>query len=273
MATDVNNPVYRQTFEAYWLGYVESKISGGTGMDLKDIPSYIDIVKLAFSNLWPHNQVSSCFVRQHKHGWDYIKSGAEFLHLRGQRVMMSIIGTPDPCVSWNSIEDPQAFAFNAKQFIIDDLGLDGIDIDNEGSHTPNESFFNVLQALRDALGPKGQSNALLTCVSYIPGRDLPWLKKYGHLLDHVSLMAYWTPYDQMIALFKQYAAVLGPENVLIGVGNKAANKGQNTPIEEVAKLAAYLEKGGIMEWALSADDALAYAEAIHQNLPKIKQPL
>jgi hypothetical protein len=253
----------KQIFEAYWLGYEASHQNGGEGLDLKEIPDYIDVVKLAFVNLWPHNEVSPCHVFQKNHGWKYIKEGSTFLHKRNKKVMMSIIGTPDPDVKWNKIQNPEAFAFNAKRLVIDDLGLDGIDIDNEDFENPGEAFFKVVAALRQTL----PQEALLTYTSYIPDRDLPWLKKYGNFFNWVSLMAYWKPYKEMIELFKQYADVLGNEKVLIGVANQA-NQGQNTPLEEVKQLASYPDKGGIMQWALSAEDSLKYAEAIHENLNK-----
>lgn len=89
------------------------------------------------------------------------------------------------------------WAANAKQFI-DDLGLDGIDIDNEDSNPLNENFFEVIKALRAALGPKGSPGSLLTYVTYKPGRDIKWLKEYGYLFDHVSTMAYWLDYDSIL---------------------------------------------------------------------------
>jgi chitinase len=267
MSNNNNNTIPRQLFEAYWQGYEKSRISNGSGLDLDEIPAYVNTIKLAFSNLWPHNQVSPCFLMQYKHGWEYIKKGAAFLHQRNQRVLMSIIGTPDPPVGWNTMSNPTEFAYNAKRFVIDDLGLDGIDIDNEEEEDPAEGFFALIKALREALGEKGSAKSLLTYVSYKPHRDLPWLKEYGYVFDYVSLMAYWLHYDQMLDLFKQYADVLGADNVLIGVGNKSTNPGQETPLEEVKKLAAYPDKGGIMLWTLSAKDAMEYAETIHTYLP------
>src|SRR4051812_7377479 len=121
-----NKTAKKQIFEAYWLGYEWSRKDGGAGLDLEEVPPYIDVVKLAFANLWPHNEVSPCYVFQKNHGWQYIKEGAAFLHKRNQKVMMSIIGTPDPEVKWNNIKDPEVFATYTKRLVIDDLGLDGI---------------------------------------------------------------------------------------------------------------------------------------------------
>ncbi len=227
------------------------------GIALAEVASQmpVNVVKVAFYNLFPNNNLTFCYGMSNKHGWGYTLAAVRELQAAGIKVMASIIGTPDPLVSWNDMTDPQAFAQNAKTLLIDQLGFDGIDVDNEDNVCPGPGFFAVVVALRAALGPKGCDKALLTYPTYISCRDLPWLKEIGHLFDWVSTMRYWGTTQEQIALWRQYADVLGPENVVIGV---ALRKNQSTSLETVKELAQWESQlgpgatGGMMLWNLSS---------------------
>jgi hypothetical protein len=272
----------RPVVEAYWQGYVDSARFGGGGVDLDQVASVmpVDVVKIAFYNLFPANGVTTCFGFGKSHGWGYTAAGIEALHQAGIRVLASLIGTPDPPVGWNDIADPAAFAGNVKALLVDELGCDGIDIDNEDPAAPDDVFMEVVTELRKALGPKGSGKALLTAVTYVPGRDLPWLKAVGGALDWVSTMAYWLDPDGQRSLFQQYAAVLGPANVLVGVGCPGATPpGQETSPQTVAAIAGWESTvgpgaaGGMMLWALSSGaPSLDYYGLIRDNLTTWNPP-
>lgn len=264
----------RPVVQAYWLGYVASTSSKppGTALDLSAISANtpVNVVTLAFYNIFPSSMVSICFGMSQGHDWTYTQQGIAALQQAGILVTASIIGTPQPPVSWNDL-DPKAFAQNAKTLLIDTLGCDGIDLDNEDSETPNEVFEQVILELRNALGPKGSPKSLLTLPSYIPGRDLPYLKKVGSALDWVSTMAYWLDASGQESLFKQYANVLGAANVLIGVS--CCSGGQSTSPETVKQVAQWESQqgagntGGMMYWNLSGGaDTTTYYDLIRNNL-------
>ncbi len=261
----------RPLVEAYWLGYFPSKQFGGVGLDLADIPAHtpVNVVKLGTYNLFLNNGLTFCFGMSNKHTWEYTRAGIKILQASGIKVLASILGTPDPLVNWN-LSDPKAFAQNAKTLLIDELGCDGIDVDNEDDVAPNDKFPDVVRELRAALGPKGSDKAILTAATYIPSRDLPWLKEVGKEFDWVSTMAYWYDTQGQINLWQQYADVLGPENVVIGV---SLREKQSTSLQTVAQVAQWETKkgagatGGMMLWHLSKGDLTqTYYDAIRKNL-------
>lgn len=260
----------RPMVQGYWLGYVDSHEYGGEGYDLAEIVTMpVDVVTIAFYNLFPSNMVSTCFGMSHKHDWSYTQQGIQTLQQAGIKVTASIIGTPNPQVGWNDIPDPAAFAANAKALLVDTLGCDGIDIDNEDDDQPGSGFFEVVQALRQALGPKGSGKALLSYVTYLPYRDLPWLKQIGDAFDWVSTMAYGGDAPDQESLWEQYADVLGGGNVLVGVD---CQDSQRTDPDTVAQVAQWENAkgagatGGMMLWNFSGSDANSYYDTIRSNL-------
>lgn len=269
----------RPMVQEYWLGYVQSANQGGSGIDLADVAKQApaDVVTIAFYNLFPSNMLTTCFGMSESHDWGYTQEGIATLQAAGIKVTASIIGTPSPPVGWNDIPDAATFAGNVKALLVDTLGCDGIDIDNEDPDQPDESFEEVVTALRAALGPKGSAKALLSCVSYDPGRDLPWLKDVGDAFDWVSTMAYWLDFDAQVALWQQYADVLGDTNVLVGVS--CCSGDQSTTLGTVEQLAAWETRrgagntGGMMLWnASGGSDTVPYYTAIRQGLSTIWSP-
>lgn len=246
----------RPLVEAYWLGYAESQQNGGPGLDLDQIPAQtpIDVVKIAFYNLYPANIITTCFGMSQHHGWGYTAAGIQSLHAAGIKVQASLIGTPDPVVGWDDIPDVDAFAATVKQLLIDDLGCDGIDLDMDGA-APSDDF-PLVPALRAALGPKGGDQSLLTCVVYQPWQDLSWLKNVGSDFDWITTMAYWDDFAAQQQLWQLYAEVVGGGNVVVGVACYA-NPGQNTTPGTVTQVAQWESAkgtgntGGMMLWNLS----------------------
>lgn len=238
----------KQAFLAYWLGYVEG------GPPLEETPPEVGIVALAFAVTAPSPQGDSITLDflTSKHSEAEMRAGAKALQARGVKVIMSINGTdsweghPD---GWGNL-NAEEFAANVKRIVVDDWGLDGVDLDQEGAAPPGDDFVAVIKALRAALGP----DALITTPVFIgPWRDA-YLPQVKDDLSMVMTMAYWNDFEGAKYLFEQYAALVGPEKMAIGVAN-SANPGQNTPIEAVPQIAAWnpdgASKAGVMLWNLN----------------------
>jgi hypothetical protein len=264
----VEEEMATEAFMAYWLGYQTG------GPPLEHTPASVGIVALAFAVTTPSPDGDSLtldFLTK-RHSAAEIRAGAKALQARGVKVVMSVSGNPKwpgHPTGWANL-NPKVFAANAKKIVVDDWGLDGIDLDNEEfSLTPGQDFVDVIAELRKAFGP----NALVTIPVFngLP-RDA-YLSKAAPNLSFVSTMAYWNDFDDQVALFEQYAALVGPEKVAIGVAN-AANPGQDTPFAAVPKLAAWdpagSKKAGMMLWCLNSpppDETAQWCAAIANNLP------
>jgi len=250
-----------QLFMGYWLGYAPG------GAPLQATPSSVGIVALAFAitSSGPEGDGITLKFLTSQHAADEIRAGAKALQARGVKVVMSIQGG-----SWVDL-DPEVFAANVKAVVVDQWGLDGVDLDNEAPSIPGENFVQVVKALRHALGP----DALLTLPVYMGRKRDAYLSQVRDAISFVSTMGYWSAFDVQIARFNQYAALVGPEKVAIGVADHA-NPGQNTKFPIVAQLAAWnpegTHKAGMMLWNLNQSDAEAdtttreWSAAIADNL-------
>ena len=250
-----------QTFLAYWLGYISE------GRSLQDTPDEVDTVALAFGVTAPGDTITTDFLTS-GHSEADIRRGVAALQARGKRVVMSISGNPhwpNHPFGWENL-NPTTFATNAKSLLIDDWGLDGIDLDNEGSYSPEASptgnFVQVIKALRDAFGP----DKSITLPVYLGSARDAYLAYVKDEIDAVFTMAYWNSYPDQIALLQTYQSLVGEDKAGIGVA-EAANPGQNTPFSEVPQLSSYAPKTGMMLWTLNSDDAPKWCGAIGQNLP------
>ncbi len=256
-----------QTFMAYWLGYNEG------GPPPEAAPASVGVVALAFAVNAPSDQgdtITLDFLTS-KHSAEEIRAGAKALQARGVKVLMSINGKPNwdgHPGGWGNL-DPKAYAANVKAIVVDDWGLDGVDLDNEDvSYTPDENFVEVIKALRAALGP----SALLTLPVYLGVTRDAYLAQVKDQISFVATMAYWNDVQGQTEMFDQYAGLVGPEKVAIGVAD-AANPGQNTAFADLAPLAAWnppgASKAGIMLWNLNApptDQTAEWCAEISENL-------
>ena len=250
-----------ETFMAYWLGYV------GPGNTLQQTLECVDVVALAFGVTAPGNTVTTDFLTS-AHSKEEILEGVRFLQSRGQKVVMSINGNPHwpgHPFGWENL-NPEEFATNVRKVVMEEWGLDGVDLDNEGAYAPTPSpdgnFVQVIKALRATLGPE----ARISLPVYLgPGRDA-YLKYVKEEIDYVYTMAYWNNYDGQISLLKQYQSLVGDDKAGIGVA-EAANPGQNTPFDIVPKLSQYTPKAGMMLWTLNSTEAEKWSETICDNMP------
>jgi len=266
----IEAPKSNQHFMGYWLGYAQG------GAPLEATPASVNIVALAFAvtSPGPAGDTIALEFLTSQHPADEIRAGAKALQARGVKVLMSINGKPDwagHAGGWDNL-DPEVFAANVKAIVIEQWGLDGVDLDNEaGSVIPGDNFVQVVKALRHALG----ADALITLPVFMgPKRDA-YLTQVRDDISFVSTMGYWSSFDIQIMRFNRYAALVGPEKVAIGVADHAS-PGQNTRFSIVARLAAWnpelSRKAGMMLWNLNQTDSeqdttREWCAAIGENLP------
>ena len=249
-----------QTFLAYWLGY---ETEGNT---LEQTPPNVGTVALAFALTAKGSTLSMHFLESGGTSVEDIQKSARFLQARGQKVVMSINGDKKYFKhGWKGL-DPEIFASNVKKIVIDEWGLDGIDLDNEDPMyspcaKPDGNFVQVIKALRKEVGPD-------KTISLPVFMDMPrdaYLTYVKDDIDYVFTMAYWNPYDGQISLLKTYQGIVGNEKAGIGVA-EAAPEGQNTDFEIVPKLSRYKPKAGMMLWSLNSCKAGKWSKAIADNL-------
>nr|WP_298931009.1 glycosyl hydrolase family 18 protein [uncultured Erythrobacter sp.] len=261
-----------QSITAFWLGYTPS---GGAdeGPLLDDTPDYVDRVVLAFSNLYPGNVTCNGFL-QKANSADKIKAGLAAIKANSPdtKLMLSIIGTPSPPVGWNTgITDPDEFG-KWLNYVCADWGFDGIDIDNEDlDSNPGQQFIDTVKGMRKAMPDK-----IITLDTYIFGRDKDVIKELADDLSGINTMAYFLEFDSMTALVEQYATIIDPSKISIGVKADLVSN-QGTSLEDTIKLSKWNPSGGakagMMLWNLSSDiEAVtgkpdgSWSKAIHENL-------
>jgi hypothetical protein len=261
--------IERPLVEAYWIDEDRASRFGGSPVGLEQILDVmpVDVVKIAPFVVTPLDGVAS-------QGSGF-EAGIARLRSAGARVQLSL-GGEEYSGGWNDPSDPEALAAAVKE-LVERLGADGVDIDNEDANgMPGERFEATVAALRAALG----DDALLTCVTYEPWRDLPWLRNVGHLFDWVTTMSYWDETDAQIALWRKYAEVVGGENVVVGVACPGcAAVDAETRLETVREVAEWISRegpeaaGGMMLWCLSAGPmSERFHEAITANLTSWRAP-
>lgn len=265
-----------EKFTAFWLGYVPSGTEEGVGPLLGATPASVDTVVLAFSNLYPGNVTCNGFL-QKSNSADAIKAGIAQIRANNPatKILMSIIGTPNPSVGWNTgITDPAAFGQWLAQ-VAADWDLDGFDIDNEDQDTfPGQQFIDTVKGMRQAMPDK-----IITLDSYLFYRDQDVIKALADDLTYLNTIAYFLDFNSMVDLVEQYATVIPPGKISIGVKSDLVGpRTQGTSLEDTAKLSAWEPSGGkkygMTLWNLSSDITAithqpdgAWTKAIVENLP------
>ena len=265
----------QQSITAFWLGYVPS---GGKdeGPPLGDTSPVVNTVSLAFSNLFPGNVTCNGFL-QKSNSEDDIRAGIAAIKANspGTKVILSVIGTPNPEVGWNNgITDPTAFG-QWLAYFTGDWGLDGIDIDNEDLNSnPGQPFVDTVRAMRAAM-----PDQMITLDTYIFERDKDVIAELRDDLTGINTMAYFLDLASMKELVESYATVIDPGKIWIGVkADKVGPISQGTSLADTKALAAWNPsagpKAGMMLWNLSSDIRAvtgepdgAWLRGIHDNLP------
>ena len=252
-----------EKFVVYWLGYHQDPPA------IQSLPKGIDVVNLFLLNLTSSANGTTLdydYITSKGTTWEEILSQSHVAQSNGVRVCASII-PPNAELIWNTIPDPDTFAENVYN-LVTEWGLDGIDIDAEQGQTvvANETFVSVVQALSKYFGPASDTGLIMSFVGYIFENDQPVLKPCASLFNYVMLMGYFWCYDTMIAEFNQYAAVVGSENLMFGIGGDP----WQTDLTETKQLAQWEPskgtKAGMMEFNINDDTNYQAADAIIQIL-------
>ena len=221
----------KETFVAYWGGYFNSPLT------LDKIPDYVDVVILAFAspNIINGASIMITDFLCSRYSENTIISWVKQIQSRGQKVLMSILDTPE--THWNNLNIPQ-FAQSMKQIAIDKWGCDGIDIDAESGMPDNvyiDNFIELVKEVRYAIG----YNKILTytCYTGTGGPDGQILTATINQIDWLNLMAYFDSFLEMIDLYQDYATIAGNE---ITIGVKAGM--EFTDLDEVEELCKWEPK-------------------------------
>lgn len=262
-----------QSITAFWLGYVPS--GEGAGPLLQATPPCVDVLILAFGNLFPGNTTCLQFL-QTSHSRDQIRAGLAALRRSSPdlKILLSLIGTPNPPVGWNTgITDPAAFGAWCAQ-LAREWDLDGFDIDNEDLDTfPGDAFVATVKGMRAAM-----PDAVLTLDTYLFERDRAVIAALSTTLTAINTMAYFYDFDAMTRLVEQYATVIDPGRIAVGVKAGKVGLDQGTSVADTAKLCRWNPgsgpKRGMMLWNLSQDIQSVtgqpdgtWIRTIHENLP------
>jgi len=258
------NTTSKEKFVVYWLGYHPNPPA------IQSLPQGIDVVNLFLLNLASSPSGTTLdynYITSQGTTWDEILSQSHAAQANGVKVCVSVI-PPNNDLIWNTIPDPDTFAENVYN-LVTQWGLDGIDIDPEqggGTIAPNQGFVAAVQALSKYFGPASDEGLIMSFVSYELYNDKTVLQPCASLFDYVMLMGYfWSEHD-MISQFKQYAAIVGNQNLMFGIGGDP----WITPLSETKALAAWepanASKGGMMEFNINDDANYQAADAIIQIL-------
>ena len=247
-----------EKFVVYWLGYHENPPA------IQSLPQGIDVVNLFLLNLTTSSggtTIDYNYITSQGTTWDEILSQAHAAQANGVKVCVSIL-PPNNSLIWNTIPDPETFAQNVYN-LVTEWGLDGIDIDPEqGGGVDNDVFVSVVQALSKYFGPASGTGLIMSFVSYELFNDQPVLEPCASLFSYVMLMGYFWPESEMIQQFEAYAAIVGNQNLMFGIGGDP----WQTPLSETQALAAWEPadsmKGGMMEFNINDDTNYQAAEAI-----------
>jgi len=259
------------TFDGFWAGFEDPALGAPT---LIDTPRFVNTVTLAFTGPADNNTYSTNYLCKY-YPAEAIQTWVKQLQDRGQRVLLSVYDNPDH--PWAKVDIP-VFVENAMPIIMDEWGVDGVDIDGESGAATGEDFIEVLQEFRKALGPVGSPKSILTLDTFaFSEQDRQIITAVKDELDWINLMAYFRSFDSMVSLFEQYATLIDPSKITIGVKPGKGWADQHTDLAEVKRLAAYQPKGatkkGMMLYTLSrdiphftGDPLFTWTQAIEDNL-------
>jgi hypothetical protein len=254
-----------EKFVVYWLGYHSNPPA------IQSLPKGIDVVNLFLLNLTTSPNGTTLdynYITSNGTTWDTILTQSKAAQANGVKVCVSII-PPNNSLIWNTIPDPDTFALNVYN-LVKSWGLDGIDIDPEqgpnGSTPPNQNFVTVVKSLSKYFGPTSNTGLIMSYVGYQLGGDQTVLKPCASLFNYVMMMGYWWGVSDMIEEFNQYAAIVGSQNLMFGIGGDP----WQTPLSVTQTLAAWEPakgtKGGMMEFNINDDTNYQAANAIIKAL-------
>ena len=253
-----------EKFVVYWLGFHENPPA------IQSLPTGINVVNLFLLNLTPSSggtTLDYTYITSKGTTWTEILDQSHQAQANGVKVCVSIIPPATNNPIWNTIPDPDTFALNVYN-LVKAWGLDGIDIDPEQGNdvAPDQGFITVVKSLSKYFGPAANTGLIMSYVGYQLFNDQIVLKPCASLFNYVMLMSYGSKVDAMIEEFKQYAAIVGAQNLMFGIGGDP----WQTPLSRTKKLAAWEpangSKGGMMEYNIDDDTNYQAADAIIKAL-------
>lgn len=249
-------------FVTYWLGYANQK------MIIEELPNGIDVINLFLINLDPDTTLQHLYLTSNGMSWATILAGVRIQQNRGVKVLASIMSTPDPQISWNTIANPAKFAADLHDLVVNKWGLDGIDIDPEmGGEMPNDNFIEVVWQLSRYFGPRSKSGKIMSYVTYQYYADEQLLKECNALFDYVALMGYFWDMETMTNQFELYAGLVSSKKLLFGV---QPGTNQSTSLNEAIQLTQWQPdnglKGGMMLFNINIDKDFLYTTKLIKAL-------
>lgn len=252
----------QEKFVVYWLGYHQNP------PPIQSLPKGIDVVNLFLLNLASSpggTTLDYTYITSQGTSWSTILGQSRMAQANGVKVCVSII-PPNSQLIWNTIPDPDVFAKNVYN-LVKLWGLNGIDIDPEQGGVPvNDRFVAVVKALSKYFGPASGTGLIMSFVSYQFSNDKLVLQNCAPLFDYVMLMGYFWSFSTMIQQFNTYAAVVGNQKMMFGIGGDP----WQTPLSVTKQLAAWeppnSNKAGMMEFNINDDANYQAANAIIQIL-------
>lgn len=249
-------------FIAYWLGYANQK------MTIEELPDGIDVINLFLINLDPDKTLQNLFLTSNGMSWEDILAGVRIQQRRGVRVLASIVSAVHPKICWNTIADPNTFAANVYDLVVNTWGLDGIDIDPEmGGDVPNDTFIKVIRALSKYFGPKSSTGKTMSYITYQYYSDEQLLKQCNAFFDYVALAGYLWDMETMINQFELYAGLVSSKKLLFGI---QPGLHQSTSLMEAIQLSQWQPdnglKGGMMLFNINIDKEFSYTNQLITSL-------
>jgi hypothetical protein len=255
---------------SYWIPQVGIGSGGQTdyvAVPLTDVLNYVlpggppqtQVVFLAFatfiSSAAPYVDIPDAIVQQMTLQPGQSQTNVQQLQAAGIKVLLSFVGSQG--YGWDGISDANDFAQWVQTNVIEEYGLDGIDIDNEFSGLSDpQNFMNTIGTLRSALDGSLLTKALWQDGEYfmIPvAQGFPNSGAYlGQLLDFGSSMAYGYDFEEQIAFIKSYHDLevngtnvgMDWNQLAIGVQAGPPDQGWMTRIDEVYQLAQWCVEPG-----------------------------
>lgn len=270
-------------FIAYWLGYRSKDPHGKLTPALEAIPDYVDVVVLAFALVRTHNDIDPKFMFNPPNSASSIKTGVKALQARGKKVLLSVGGWGGNC--WANVTDAGKLTTSIMA-LVNDWGLDGVDIDYEGDNTlqdwmtvpacPAPSGRNhttmlddLVLRLRDILGPR----RYLTAVTVSGNQYISSALGQFNWIATMDYSGTYT-YDNLAATYLQAYPKATFVPYVLGV----ISDPKQESVDYVEKLCAHKAPRGslsMMLWDLSEDNpgfthlpTWTYASKINQYLPR-----
>jgi len=261
-------------FIGYWLGYAASDADGYN--NIGDIPSYVDVVPVAFGLVREKNEINMNFIlsslikngKSQKDAKDEIIVEMKKLKIKNPnvKILVSVGGWAGNC--WELITTQKEAAALSKNIaaVVTEWGFDGVDLDFEGDRMldPNWPLSKgcssggdttdivkgyIIQSLRSDLGDK--------VLSVVTTSDWGYIQDNFKLINWVTTMDYnsgTTAYDNLSATYSKIDPSADFCPVGFGVNNNKGGYGYRT-VAEITTLinTTTPSKGtfGLMFWNLS----------------------